>query len=265
MLNNDPLELSPRRSFAAWSEIVRGTAMRWSSAELATARAFGNALVGIIVQINAVRVLIADQHLAQVRAVVAASNEPVLIVDAQGEVLFANEVFLALSRRKPTARLGQVSALFSQAEEVEEVLSALRSERQSWKGELELRHGDDASTRAVAVRADVVPARDGTVMGFFMLVDDLTELKRAMAARAHLEASISLVKEKSGADAQSSGSALSDGLMSAILANASLAAMDITDAGTAPSAVPMLRDLELSTQRATALYQRIRDFTQPRK
>ena len=44
-LGNDPLELSPRRSFAAWSEIVRGTgaavdaAARWS-----LARAFGGSL-----------------------------------------------------------------------------------------------------------------------------------------------------------------------------------------------------------------------------
>ena len=30
MVGNDPLELSPRRSFAAWSEIVRGTALPWT-------------------------------------------------------------------------------------------------------------------------------------------------------------------------------------------------------------------------------------------
>jgi chemotaxis family two-component system sensor kinase Cph1 len=37
MVDNDPLQLSPRRSFAAWSEIVRGTALPWTSAELAMA------------------------------------------------------------------------------------------------------------------------------------------------------------------------------------------------------------------------------------
>jgi transcriptional regulator PpsR len=31
MVGNDPLELSPRRSFAAWSELVRGTALPWTS------------------------------------------------------------------------------------------------------------------------------------------------------------------------------------------------------------------------------------------
>ncbi|MDO9355538.1 MAG: GAF domain-containing protein, partial [Solirubrobacteraceae bacterium] len=35
MVANNPLELSPRSSFAAWSEIVRGTALPWSNSELA--------------------------------------------------------------------------------------------------------------------------------------------------------------------------------------------------------------------------------------
>jgi light-regulated signal transduction histidine kinase (bacteriophytochrome) len=40
-VDDDPLTLSPRRSFAAWSEIVRGTALPWSAAELALGRAIG--------------------------------------------------------------------------------------------------------------------------------------------------------------------------------------------------------------------------------
>ena len=35
VVGNDPLELSPRRSFAAWSEIVRGTALPWTPTEIA--------------------------------------------------------------------------------------------------------------------------------------------------------------------------------------------------------------------------------------
>jgi hypothetical protein len=42
MVDNDPLTLSPRRSFEAWSEIVRGTAAPWSRADLALARAIGS-------------------------------------------------------------------------------------------------------------------------------------------------------------------------------------------------------------------------------
>jgi hypothetical protein len=54
MVGNDPLQLSPRRSFAAWSEIVRGTALPWTAwrADLALGRAIGVALVDIIVQVQ---------------------------------------------------------------------------------------------------------------------------------------------------------------------------------------------------------------------
>jgi chemotaxis family two-component system sensor kinase Cph1 len=41
---------------------VRGTALPWSSAELALARAIGTALIDIIVQVHAVRLLIANEH-----------------------------------------------------------------------------------------------------------------------------------------------------------------------------------------------------------
>jgi chemotaxis family two-component system sensor kinase Cph1 len=34
VIGNDPLQLSPRRSFEAWSEIVRGTALPWSNASM---------------------------------------------------------------------------------------------------------------------------------------------------------------------------------------------------------------------------------------
>ena len=81
MVADDPMQLSPRRSFAAWSEIVRGTALPWSNAERVMARAIGTALVDIIVQVHAVRLLIAEHQLAQIRATVGAAREPVLLGD----------------------------------------------------------------------------------------------------------------------------------------------------------------------------------------
>jgi chemotaxis family two-component system sensor kinase Cph1 len=65
VVGNDPLELSPRRSFAAWSEIVRGTALPWSGSRALRWRAPSAALVDIILQVNAVRLLIAEHQLAQ--------------------------------------------------------------------------------------------------------------------------------------------------------------------------------------------------------
>jgi two-component system, chemotaxis family, sensor kinase Cph1 len=259
MISDDPLELSPRRSFAAWSEIVRGTAVRWSEGEIATARAFGVALVDIIVQINAVRLLIAEHQIAEVRAAVARCKEAVVILDPRGTVLFANDVFRDLARRTPPPA-SHVADLFVEPEGVRQLLRSLSSERQSWRGECELLQ-DDGLALPVAVRAEVVPARNGSVMGFFLIVDDLTEVNQTAAARRRLEEALVVEQASLATVEHQNGAAPPDRLMSAILANASLAAMDIADAGTTPSAVPLLRELEASAHRASALYRRIRDFT----
>ena len=53
----------------------------------------------------------------------------------------------------------------------------------------------------------------------------------------------------------------SDEVISAILTNASLAAMDIADAAGGPPVAPLLQELEASAQRATALYAQIRSIS----
>jgi light-regulated signal transduction histidine kinase (bacteriophytochrome) len=249
VVGDDPMELSPRRSFAAWSEIVRGTALPWSKREETLARAFATALIDIIAQVSAVRLLIAEQQLAQVRDTVACSEEPVLIVGADRRTVFASKAFSRLLGG-PLPPSADVSALFEQRQVVEDVLEMLATERRSWRGELllEVAAGEPLP---VSVRAEVVPARDGSVLGFFFLFADLSEAQRTLRARGHLEASL----------AQSVGISTADNLMSAILSNARLAAMDIAD-GATTHAAPRLEELEVSARRATVLYGRIREFGQ---
>jgi chemotaxis family two-component system sensor kinase Cph1 len=269
VVGNDPLELSPRRSFAAWSEIVRGTALPWTTSELSLARAFRASLIDIIVQINAVRLLIAEHQLAHIRAMVGSSNEPVAIADVEGRTLFANDAFGAL-RRKRGAAPGEpapalpdaieLASLFATPEAMRRILRTVAEERRSWRGELALTV-EGGAILPVAVRAEVVAARDGSVLGFFVILVDLTDSRRVAEARRHLEQSLSEAFDKEpGLDARASVFNARDDLMSAILANASLAAMDIADGSSAPTAAPLLEELEESTRRATALFQRIRSF-----
>jgi two-component system, chemotaxis family, sensor kinase Cph1 len=257
VVNNNPLELSPRRSFAAWSEIVQDTALAWTSSELALAKAFGASLADIILQVNTVRLLIAEHQLTQTRATVANSQEPVIIADAQRRVLFANDAFFKLARRprneQPT--LDEMALLFSDPTQVRGILNGLAEERRAWRGSLELER-DDGSLLPVAVRAEVVPARDGSVLGFFLIFDDLTNAQRAAAAHRRLEHSLSeahvgLQRDKS----------VPDELMNAVLANASLAAMDIADGNATPFVATQLEEIDRSTQRARALYGRVRAFS----
>jgi two-component system, chemotaxis family, sensor kinase Cph1 len=261
MVANNPMELSPRSSFAAWSEIVRGTALPWSNSELALGRAFGASLIDIIVQINAVRLLIAEHQLGQIRTTVGSSVEPVVIGDASGRALFANDAFNALLGKPQAIPPDDLPGLFTQPDLVRKVLVSLGQERHPWRGELELML-KGGKTLPVAVRAEIVPARDGSVLGFFMIFVDLTDLQRAAEARRQLERSLSQVGDDTPArdDARHAGIGVQGDVMSAILANASLAAMDIADGGNAPTVAPLLEELEVSTRRATQLYGRIRLF-----
>jgi two-component system, chemotaxis family, sensor kinase Cph1 len=264
MVANNPLELSPRSSFAAWSEIVRGTALPWSPSELALGRAFGAALIDIIVQVNAVRLLIAEHQLAQIRSTVSSANQAVVIADAGGRTLFANDAFAAL-RCGPAGTAGsalpkELPGLFNAPEVIAGIVASVGKERRAWRGELALLR-DAGTTLPVAVRIEVVPARDGTVLGFFLIFTDLTDHQRAEQARRHLEQSLSEANGDAPArESSRSGAGERGGLMGAILANASLAAMDIADAGIAPGVAPLLEELEASTRRATALYGRMRLF-----
>jgi two-component system, chemotaxis family, sensor kinase Cph1 len=215
------------------------------------------------VQINAVRLLIAEHQIAQIRATVGSSNEPVVVADSAGRTLFANDAFFALLRRPslPGTALEELSTLFSDPVLVGKILGSLAQERRPWRGELAL-DLQAGKTLPVAVRAEVVPARDGSVLGFFLIFTDLTDTQRAAEARRHLEQSLSeAVAEAPAHDEARTASPTERGdLMGAILANASLAAMDIADGNSTPSVAPLLEELEASTKRATALYAQIRLF-----
>ncbi len=263
MVNDDPMELSPRRSFAAWSEIVRSTALPWTSAEIALGRAIGLALVDIIVQVHSVRLLIAEHQLAGIRAAVQRSGEAVVIADAVGRLLFCNQAFVGLTGRVDVdiSHLQDVAFLFTEPVSMRRALSMLRAGQPPWRGELALTREGDASL-PVAVRAETVPGRDGTLLGFIVTLFDLRDSKRAATARRHLEESMQRAAQGHGLSQSIDGTGhIADEVMAAILTNASLAAMDIADGPIGALAATFLEELETSTHRAASLYEQIRTFT----
>jgi PAS domain S-box-containing protein len=248
IVGDNPLELSPRRSFAAWSEIVRGTALPWSVTEIALARAIGGALVDIIVQVGAVRLLIAEHQLAQVRATVHSSREPVAIADASGRLLFVNPAFTQLvvgPGAEAPGTLQEVAELFQQPEVLRQALDTLRQGRQPWRGELGLTR-PDGSTLPVSLRVEVVPGRDGGLLGFMVILGDLSDGLRAQQARRQLEEALQPTAREP------------DEVLRAIATHASLAAMDIAEGPAGPMVAAQLQEVEAATQRAAALYRRMR-------
>jgi two-component system, chemotaxis family, sensor kinase Cph1 len=248
--SDNPQELSPRRSFDAWSEIVRGTAVPWSSTEVALARAIGVALVDIIVQVHAVRLLIAEHQLSHVRRAVAGAREPVVVADVQGRIIFANDAFHQLSPRalSPDEPL---AGRFTQPDLVREALSRLNAAPQAWRHNLEL--VSSSAGIPVAARGEAVTGSEGVRLGFIFILTDLRETQRAAHAREQLEISL-----RQAARLTLPGT---DEVVTAILSNASLAAMDITDAPGGPPVAGLLNEVEASTRRAAALYAQIRNFT----
>jgi hypothetical protein len=138
----------------------------------------------------------------------------------------------------------------------------LRAGQAAWRGEVQLRRvGGEAIP--VALRIESVPGRGGRPLGCVLALVDLSANLRASQARAHLEASLRRATlhavARSPVPGDAADSRVVEPLLGAILTNASLAAMDIADASSASVATaPMLEALELSTQRAAALVERIR-------
>lgn len=258
MVDNDPLTLSPRRSFAVWSEIVRGTAAPWSRSDLALSRAIGASLRDVIVQIQAVRLLISHHQLSQFRQTVEDSSEPVIAADAEGRILFSNTAFVRLLRQHQVfpAHLDDMAAHFYDPPQVQTILRLLRVDREPWRGELSLALGDGAAL-PVGVRADIVPGPNGSVLGFIVILTDLTDSKRTEAARRHLEESLS---QASRPDARMLGRREPDEVIGAISANASVAAMELTDTAIGHSLAPLIEEVEGSAKRAVQLYEQLRAY-----
>jgi hypothetical protein len=137
--------------------------------------------------------------------------------------------------------------LFADSARAQQVISSL--ERQPWRGEWALLQ-PGAEPMPVAVRAESVPGRDGRSMGVIVALTDLRGLRRTAQARRALEGALAQV----GTMVQGSPA---DGVVGAILTNASLAAMDVAEATGGPPVAPLLAELEASARRATVLYEQV--------
>jgi two-component system, chemotaxis family, sensor kinase Cph1 len=185
---------------------------------------------------------------------VADSKEAVVVAAATGAAFYANAAFLRLAGRErdECSSLEAMIGLFEPRSAARQMVGHVRAEQRSWRGEMALTMRGGAFL-PVGLRAEPVPARDGSMLGFIFIFNDLTNVRLANEARQHLEASLSRVGH---------GSVAAEGgeLIGAIIANAGLAAMDIADGGAAPSVAPLLHEVEASTARATMLCTYIRSF-----
>jgi light-regulated signal transduction histidine kinase (bacteriophytochrome) len=263
IVGNSPADLSPRRSFTQWHQVVEGTCEPWSISDLTTARLLGDTLADVVLQFRAVRMVIAQDQLAQVRRQVAVSDQPLLIADAAGRVTLTNAAFTQLlppgPRGQAAAPLDRVEELLDHLAELPEMRSRLDDlllRQRSWHGDVGLRQGPDG-VRRLRLRADPVCNAAETVLGFIFLFTDLGERQAAEAARDRFQDSIVAMHRLKAGQLELANDAAFRRLFVSLLENARLAALEITDGLEMPRMPAMLDSVSASIGRATEVLEQL--------
>ncbi len=257
-MEDDPSELSPRRSFAQWHQIVEGTSDPWTEAELAAARLIGASITDVIVQFRAVRILIAQDQLQHVLRQVRSSDQQVVVADARGFVIESNAAFSEMLAIKNGAlrRIDELPNYFAEPDQARRNLKALVSQHRPWRGEAVVENAR-GEPKTVLVRADPVFAAPDRVLGFVLLLADLTERKAAESARRRFQDGIVLSHRKVSGAGDAPRNIAVQNLMSSVIENAQLAALEITD-GTDLSEVPnLLESVRASVARTAEVLEQL--------
>jgi chemotaxis family two-component system sensor kinase Cph1 len=257
-LGDDPSELSPRRSFAQWHQIVEGTSDPWSVADLTAARLIGASVTDVIVQFQSVRILIVQDQLDQVVRLIRSSDQQVVVADADGKILQSNDAFVALlgERADPPGHLDELPAYFADPLQFAEKLRALRTSGQPWRAEVLLENAS-GEARPLLLRADPVMSSPDRVLGYVFLFTDFAERKAAEAARRQFQEGI-LQSHRMSSRMDSKSDLKYQTLMSSIVENAQLAALEITDGNDMTGMPTMLKSIRASVARAAEVLGRLR-------
>jgi PAS domain S-box-containing protein len=218
----------------------------------------GESVTDVVLQFRSVRMLIAQDRLEQVRQQVSQSDQPVVVADLTGRILLLNEAFERMLRysHPHLQSLLDLPSLFADPANIRRRVRDLLDQRRAWRGEARLEAGDDLG-RAVLVRADPVLAAQNRVLGFVLLFTDLTERKAAETARRRFQERIIDSRQQYAGQLDSRDALLFRNLLSTVVANAQLAALEITD-GVDPARLPqMLEGVRASVTRAAEVLQHL--------
>jgi len=258
VIGDDPSDLSPRRSFAQWHQQVEGTSEPWTPADIAAARLIGQSVADIVLQFRAVRTLIAQDQLEQFSRHVRVSEQPVIIADIDGKILLMNEAFKALLPQDhgDVSRLHGLAAAFQQSERFLESVADLIGHHRAWRGELLLR-SEGNREKPLMVRADPVqPSRD-RVLGFVLIFSDITDRKAAEIARSRFQEGIIQSNRINSVRLDSKTDLVYQNLLSSVIENAQLAALEITYGVETSRIADMLESVRNSTLRTAEVLEHL--------
>jgi PAS domain-containing protein len=258
VIGTNPADLSPRRSFAQWHQLVEGTSEQWSEADLTAARMIGDTVMDVVLQFRAVRTLIAQDQLDHVRNQVRESEQPVIIADANGKIILINDAFrrLAPSNHAALVSISDVSDCFTATADMRLHLLNLVADKRNWRGEIVLRsaHGE---SKPLMIRADPVFSSPNRVLGFVLLFTDLTERKAGEAARRRFQDGILDRHLPVVGSIGTHPDIVFQTMLSTILENAQLAALEITDGVDIARMPEMLESIRDSVVRASSVLEHL--------
>jgi hypothetical protein len=181
---------------------------------------------------------------------VRSSDQQIIVADAQGIILESTATFneLLSIERGAVDRIDELADYFTDPADSRRKLNALQTDGQPWRGEarLETTRGE---TKAVLVRADPVLATSGRVLGFVLLFTDLADRKAVEAARRRFQEGILRSHRKVSRGIDFSTEAARQNLMSAVIENAQLAALEITDGTNLHDMPALLESVKTSVAR----------------
>jgi PAS domain-containing protein len=249
IIGDDPSDLSPRRSFAQWHQLVEGKSDPWSPAEISSARMIGETVADVALQFRSVRMVIAQDQLETISRQVTGSVQPVIIADVEGRILLLNEAFEEQLRASHPhlPHLRDLSTYFASPVEFRANLEDLLRHKRGWSGELQI-NNNGAQPRSLMVRADPVVGPHERVLGFVIIFSDLSDRKAAESARTRFQEDIAGARRPSlGLDP--SASVLYQELAASAVENAQLAALEVTHGAEISQMPEMLDSIRNSTSR----------------
>jgi PAS domain-containing protein len=257
IIGNHPSDLSPRRSFAKWHQLVEGKSEPWSPADLTVARLIAETVSDVVLQFRSVRMLIVQDQLEKVTQQVQTSDIPLVVADPRGRILLTNKQFENLLPKDSLhpERLENLAELFVEADEAKRRLRELVDFRRTWRGEVTLGGGSDQV--AMLVRGDPVFSSPDRVLGIILLFTDITDRKVVEAAGRKFQNSVIESHRVPGINLGTKSDLIYQSLYSSVVENAQLAALEITDGADKSNMARMLESVRASVDRTAEILDRL--------
>jgi hypothetical protein len=182
----------------------------------------------------------------------------VIIADIEGRILLINDAFkVMLPKGHPAClRLDDLAGAFHEPYDFLSNVGELLRHRRPWRGELLLR-GEANEPMPLLVRADPVLPTHDRVLGFVLIFADITDRKAAEAARSRFQEGIIKSHRINSVRLDSKTDLIYQNLLSAVVENAQLAALEITYGIETGRIAEMLESVRTSTLRTAEVLEHL--------